>query len=601
MSYTKEQERNFKDLLARITKSPIYKQKLADYDLAEASLEQILSTLPLTTKADLRKAGAFGHLAVEMKEVAQYHESFGTTGEPSASWFTRDDLETGGKQMGNCGVRLNEEDVVLIRFPYAMSVPAFLMQHAARQAGSLVVPASGRNLVTPYPRVLELMKRIGVTVIAGHPREMELLAETARLLGFDAKAHFPALRAICAAGEVMGELRRKHIERLWGVPVYDLYGSTETANIAALCEHGVMHIAEQDFVVEVLKEDGSGHAAPGERGFAAITTLSHQASPLLRYFNEDVISVEPASCACGRAGNKLIHYGRLKDRIRIGSVVLDGKDVQEAVYALSPVPDAWKAIEQESGLHFILDSHRGAEWSEEEVRTRLSESLQVPVIVEIAADGALLNREELMHNAPAKKPVYIHNRETGASEAGKSVLLKDLLKRGIHKIRSGKYEQSRKLFEEAAALDPCSAEAHAWLAAALGRMIENGWSMAEKIKLLPMLEREIKAAFDIDPTLPLARRINGARLLNTPGMLGGDPAAALDEFLYCTGEGMDDAEVWVSLAECYMKTDQIEKAIDTLGKALTREPQNKRAAQLIQQANKKAIGGASEGKGGKRA
>lgn len=594
MFYTQEQEQKFRELLDRITKSPMYRHKLADYDLTGTRLDQI-RTLPLTTKTDLRRAGASGILAVDKSEVAQYHESFGTTGEPSASWFTENDLNTGGRQIGECGVHLTPEDVVLIRFPYAMSVPAFLMQHAARQAGSVVVPAGGRNLVTPYPRVLDLMKRLDVTVVAGHPREMELLAETARLLGFDAKEHFPALRAICVAGEVTGELRGKHIGRLWDVPVFNLYGSTETANMAATCEYGVMHMAERDFVVEVLKEDGSGHAEPGEKGLAAVTTLSHRASPLLRYFNEDVISIEPVACACGRSGSKLVHFGRLKDRMRFGPVALDGKDIQEAVYSLSPAPDAWKAIEREDGPHFILDSHRCNDWSEEEVRTRLSAALKTPVTVEIAA-GALLDREELKQNAPAKKPVYIHKRE-GASGEGRALLVKDLLQRGFHDMKNGKYEQARALFEEAAALDPVSAEAHAWLAAAYGRLIENSWSMAGKIKLLPLLEKEIKIALDLDSKLPIARRINGARLLNTPGMLGGNPAAALDELLYCFDNGMDDAELWVCLAECYMKLDRPEQAIDSLEKALAREPHNKRAEQLVQRASKTAKRGTAEGKG----
>ncbi|TMV53039.1 phenylacetate--CoA ligase family protein [Paenibacillus mesophilus] len=411
-----ERERKWSDLSARLTKSPLYKQKLSDYDWNDIGPDRI-SLLPLTTKADLRKAGAFGYLAVEMKQVAQYHESFGTTGEPAASWFTMDDLETGGRQMGACGARLTSEDFVLIRFPYAMSVPAFLMQHACRQAGAGVVPASGRNTVTPYPRVLELMKRLGVTIIAGLPREMELLAETARLLGMDTKNDFPALRAICSAGELLGERRKEHIERLWGVPVFNLYGSTETANIAAMCEYGAMHIAEQDFVVEVLKEDGSGYATPGERGLAAITTLSHQASPLLRYFNEDVISVERVCCACGRTGSKLVHYGRLKDRTKFGMVMLDAKDVQDAVYSLTPAPDAWKAIQQENGFHFILESHRRAEWSEEGIQTKLSELLKLPVTVEIAPIGKLLNREELTQNTPSRKPVYIQKREGGTVDA----------------------------------------------------------------------------------------------------------------------------------------------------------------------------------------
>jgi phenylacetate-CoA ligase len=405
----RERARKFQEMYVRILKSPLYKRKLSDYALNGIGLSHI-QTLPLTTKEDLRKAGLFGHLAVDMKEIAQYHESTGTTGEPSAAWFTQKDLMIGGRQLKECGVRLTSEDLVMIRFPYAMALPAFLMQHAAWQTGAGVVPASGRTVVTPYPRVLSLMKHLSVTVLAGLPREMELLAEAARLGGSEPSKDFPALRAICVAGELMSDKRREHIEKLWSVPVFNMYGSTETANIATMCEYGTMHIVEQDFFVEVLNEDGSSPVAYGERGFATITTLSHQGSPLLRYFNEDIISVEPCLCDCGRAGAKLVHYGRSKDRIRFGNTVLDAMDIQEAVYSLSPAPDAWKVLEQEEGLNILLDSHDSGKWSEANVRSRLSSRLQVPVTIEITT---LLDRVDLMSNVPSIKPVYIKKRSNG--------------------------------------------------------------------------------------------------------------------------------------------------------------------------------------------
>lgn len=166
-------------------------------------------------------------------------------------------------------------------------------------------------------------------------------------------------------------------------------------------------------------------------------------------------------------------------------------------------------------------------------------------------------------------------------EASNAILLRDLLNRGYSKFKLCEYEESWNLFKEAIALDPRSAEAHAWLAAVYGRQIEAVWGMTEKIKLLSMLENEITAALEIDPMLPLARRMNGARLLNTPDMLGGNFAAAVDEFLYCIDQGMDEAEVWVSLAECYMKTDEPTKAMDALKEAQSREPQNEKAAELL--------------------
>ncbi|TLS52677.1 tetratricopeptide repeat protein [Paenibacillus antri] len=161
---------------------------------------------------------------------------------------------------------------------------------------------------------------------------------------------------------------------------------------------------------------------------------------------------------------------------------------------------------------------------------------------------------------------------------------RELIRSGSLKFRSGDYEQALKLFQQAARSDPDSAEAHAWLAAVHGRRIEAAVSMTEKIKLLSLLEDELAVALRLDSTLPLARRMNGAMLLNTPDMLGGDPAAAVDEFRYCIDRGMDDADIWVSLAECYAKTGFPEQAVEALETALKREPGHERATALLNRA-----------------
>ncbi|UOK58692.1 tetratricopeptide repeat protein [Bacillus sp. OVS6] len=50
---------------------------------------------------------------------------------------------------------------------------------------------------------------------------------------------------------------------------------------------------------------------------------------------------------------------------------------------------------------------------------------------------------------------------------------------------------------------------------------------------------------------------------------------------------MNDVEIWVSLAECYMKTDDPVKAKEALKAALAIEPMNEKAAQLLEQAKKR--------------
>jgi phenylacetate-CoA ligase len=400
------QRDKFSSLMERIKRSPLYANKLSDHGLREVTLESI-GHLPFTIKEELRTAGAFGNLAVDKKDICEYHESFGTTGTPTSTWFTREDLATGGRQMNLTGVGLASDDLVLIRFPYAISLPAHLMQQAAWQAGAGVVPASSRNTITPYPRVLKLLQKLQVTVIAGLPSEMEWLAETARLLGLDSSKDFPHLRAICVAGELLSDKRRDHIQKLWNASVYNMYGSTETANIAAMCEHGSLHITEEDFYIEALKTDLSGPVKPGEKGMAAVTSLSHQGSPLLRYLNEDVISITREACPCGDERKVMIHYGRLKDRAVIDGKVLDAKEIHEAVYSLHPAPVAWKAQIGDNGIHLLLDSHHSGDWESESAEKILTEQLKVPVTLEIVEDGILFDRSQLLHISASKKPDYI--------------------------------------------------------------------------------------------------------------------------------------------------------------------------------------------------
>ncbi|MOA46171.1 hypothetical protein D3C78_1686520 [compost metagenome] len=115
-------------------------------------------------------------------------------------------------------------------------------------------------------------------------------------------------------------------------------------------------------------------------------------------------------CACGRAMGKLVHYGRSKDRIVIGDTILDAYDIQEAIYSLTPAPDAWKVLEQEEGLYVLLDSHDAGQWSKEDIQTLLSEKLHLPVTIQIITDATLLDRVGLVNNVPSTKPVYIQKR-----------------------------------------------------------------------------------------------------------------------------------------------------------------------------------------------
>ena len=156
--------------------------------------------------------------------------------------------------------------------------------------------------------------------------------------------------------------------------------------------------------------------------------------------------------------------------------------------------------------------------------------------------------------------------------------LRKALRRGIELFRSGRFDESHIWFDRAAMLAPDNAEAHAWLAAVYGKRIDAAWALHDKVDLLEKLDKELEQALELDPALPLARRINGVRLLQTPEMLGGDPAAAAEEFRYCIEQGLNESELWLLWAECYVRMERLDLGIAALQQRLAAAPDDKAAA-----------------------
>ena len=82
--------------------------------------------------------------------------------------------------------------------------------------------------------------------------EIFLLGYVAKKMGYDTKKDF-SLRAICTAGEVLSEARRRRLEVLWGVPIYNFYGTTELGNLAVSDNDINLKVSDKNFYLEVLR------------------------------------------------------------------------------------------------------------------------------------------------------------------------------------------------------------------------------------------------------------------------------------------------------------------------------------------------------------
>ena len=121
---------------------------------------------------------------------------------------------------------------------------------------------------------------------------------------------------ICAAEKVL-PFQREVMERVFGCPVFNTYGSREFMLIASECEkHEGLHVNVENLIVEIVKEDGT-YAREGETGRIIITDLHNYGMPFIRYEIGDLAVFTERRCSCGR-GLPIIEdvVGRSLDMIK---------------------------------------------------------------------------------------------------------------------------------------------------------------------------------------------------------------------------------------------------------------------------------------------
>lgn len=315
-------------VLERASRSPFYRRALARSG-AGARLEDV----PLTTKQDLRDAYPFGMLAVEKERLATYHESSGTAGRPTASYYTDEDWVDLAERYARKWIGISPSDMFLVRTPYALMITGHLAQAAARSMGATVVPGDNRSAAMPYSRVIRVLHDLGVTLTWSMPTETLLWAAAARAAGLRPGRDFPALRALFVGGEPLTPARRRRISDIWGVPVVEEYGSTETGSLAGECPQGKLHLWADRAVFEVYDPTTGATSREGS-GQLVVTPLYREGMPLLRYNLEDDVEVSYDECACGWHLPTVRVLGRAGFGYPVGGARVSQHQLEELVFSL---------------------------------------------------------------------------------------------------------------------------------------------------------------------------------------------------------------------------------------------------------------------------
>jgi phenylacetate-CoA ligase len=307
-----------------------------------------LQRLPFTTSGDVSDSYPYGMFAVSLREVVRVHSSSGTVANPRVVGYTRRDLEIWSELVARilASCEVAKDDVIQVTFAYGLLTGGLGIHYGAERIGASVLPTSvGRT-----DRQIKIMQDYRTTALVSTPSYALRIAERMESMGVDPK-QLSLKTCICAGEPWRGETRRGIEERLF-VKAFDNYGISEVMGpgVAGEClEQNGMHVQEDHFLVEIVDPDTGRVLGPGETGELAITTLTKEAFPMVRYRTGDLCRLLEEDCPCGRTFRRI---GRIEGRSD-NVVVIKGMNIIP-----ERIGDILEAIEGERLTYKLVATRR---------------------------------------------------------------------------------------------------------------------------------------------------------------------------------------------------------------------------------------------------
>jgi phenylacetate-CoA ligase len=247
-----------------------------------------LAALPSVSKLELRRAGARALDTGGSRDDWYSSASSGSTGEPFRVYYeprawARLKYLVKLRARHACGVRPTDRVALLEATPAGSGAPLLGWGHRWIRI-SVLQPAS---------HIAAALRDFAPDVVYGLP---SALLEVGQLL--ERQGHPVPVRAVFATGELLQGSSRDALAGAFQAPVFDVYGTSETKEIAWQCAEGSMHLNADVVRVEVLDDFGRG-LPTGVEGDLVVTLLVNRAMPLLRYRTGDRGTLLSETCACG--------------------------------------------------------------------------------------------------------------------------------------------------------------------------------------------------------------------------------------------------------------------------------------------------------------
>ena len=322
------------------------------------TLDDFARRVPIITKAMLREDQAayppFGrYVGCDAADIVRVHGSSGTSGTPTLYAFSRSDWDYIADVMAQglytCGVRPG--DVVQLATVFSLFMGGWGALLGVERLGATAFPLGAGET----ERQLELMHRIGSTVLITTPTYALHMLETARALGYDTVES--PLRLGIFIGEPGSSIpgTRQALERGWGIEVRDMATTSELTPWAtnAECEAaGGPHVIQDEVWTEIVAKDDPARVLPdGESGAIVYTHLKRKSQPMIRFYAGDESHMVYDSCPCGRTYPRLPAgvYGRLDDMLLIRGANVYPSQIQRSLLEVPGTGVEFKIVIEKKG------------------------------------------------------------------------------------------------------------------------------------------------------------------------------------------------------------------------------------------------------------
>ncbi|MCL1824890.1 MAG: phenylacetate--CoA ligase [Betaproteobacteria bacterium] len=318
------QLRRLQDMVTRCYETvKFYREAMDELEVKPHHIQTLadVKLLPFTKKEQLRDNYPYGMFAVPRDQVIRLHASSGTSGKPIVVGHTRRDLINWGQMGARClaAAGLQPGDRLHNAYGYGLFTGGLGLHGGAETLGMTVIPMSGGQT----QKQVMLLQDLAPDAMCCTPSYALNIMEEAEKLGVDVRK-LP-LRVGLFGAEPWSEEVRYELESRMGIDALDIYGLTELmgpgVGIECLAAKKGLHIWEDHFLVECVDVDTGEPLPPGEKGEIAITSLTREAFPMLRFRSRDISTLDPAPCKCGRTHVRMSRItGRSDDMLIIRGV-----------------------------------------------------------------------------------------------------------------------------------------------------------------------------------------------------------------------------------------------------------------------------------------